>query len=144
MNRWLAAILLHSLQMALTAPEFICLMVSALQPSVSAALFSFTFLTHHLKSAEVKGLCAWDEELPCMLSNESGIIRWPSYEWSAYSLWMCSFAPRTPSEVRVLTAVAPSSSALVSASALFTGLKEPYLRTTLGMFHSSLSIPFSE
>ena len=56
MNWWLAAILLlHSLQMALTASEFICLMVSALHPSASAALFSFAFLTDHLKSAEVKG-----------------------------------------------------------------------------------------
>ena len=51
--------------------------------------------------------------------------------------------PMTPSEVRALT-VAPSSPALASASALFTGLKEPYIRTTLGMFHSSLNIPFLE
>ena len=46
MNWWLVAIhFLHSLQMALTASEFICLMVSALHPSASAALFSFVFLT---------------------------------------------------------------------------------------------------
>ena len=45
MNRWLAAIHLHSLQMALTASEFICcLMMSALYPSASAILFSFAFL----------------------------------------------------------------------------------------------------
>ena len=41
---WLAAILLlHNLQMALTASEFICLMMSAFCPSASAALFSFAF-----------------------------------------------------------------------------------------------------
>ena len=51
---WLAAILfLHSLQMALTASEFIYLMMSALHPSASAALFSFAFLANHLKPAEV-------------------------------------------------------------------------------------------
>ena len=45
MNWWLAVILfLHSLQMALTASEFICLMMSALHPSVSLQLFSFAFL----------------------------------------------------------------------------------------------------
>ena len=87
MNLWLAAILfLHSLQMALTASEFICLMISALHPSASAALFSFAFLTDHLKSAEVNGLCAWGEESPCILSNESGIIGESSCEWSS-----CSF-----------------------------------------------------
>ena len=77
-----------------------------------------------------------------MLSNESGIIGGPSCGWSSCSFWMCSFASKTPSEVRALTAAAPSSPALASASALFTELKEPYLRTTLGMFHSSLNIPF--
>ena len=76
-----------------------------------------------------------------MLSNESGIIGGSSCGWSSYSFWMCSFAPKTHSEVRALTA-APSSPALASASALFVGLKEPYLKTTLGMFHSSLNIPF--
>ena len=45
---------LHSLQKALTASEFICLMMSALHHGAST-LFSFTFLTDHLKSAEVKG-----------------------------------------------------------------------------------------
>ena len=41
MNWWLAAILfLHSLQIALTASEFIYLMVSALHPSASLQLFS--------------------------------------------------------------------------------------------------------
>ena len=115
-------------------------MMPALHPSASAALFSFAFFgTDHLKSAEVKG--AWDEESPCMLSNESGIIGGSSYGWRACSFWMCSFAPRTPSEVRALTA-APSSPALASASALFTGLKEHYLKTTLGMLHSSLNILF--
>ena len=77
-----------------------------------------------------------------MLSNESGIIGRPSCGWSSCSFWMCSFASRTPSEVRTLTA-APSSPALASAlCSLFTGLKEPYPRTTLGMLHSSLNIPF--
>ena len=76
-----------------------------------------------------------------MLSNESGIIGGSSCGWSACSFWMCSFASKTPSEVRALTA-APSSPALASASALLTELNEPYLRTTLGMFHSSLTIPF--
>ena len=55
MNWWLAAIFLHSLQMALTASEFNCLMMSALHPSASTAFFSNAFLTDHLKSAEVKG-----------------------------------------------------------------------------------------
>ena len=36
-----------------------------------------------------------------------------------------------------------SSPALASASALFVGLKEPCLRTTLGMFHSSFEHSFS-
>ena len=75
------------------------------------------------------------------VAHESGIIGGSSCGWSSCSFWMCSFASKTPSEVRALTA-APSSPALASASALFTGLKEPYLRTTLGMFHSSLDIPF--
>ena len=45
MNWWLAAVhFLHSLQMVLTASEFIYLMMSALCPSASAALFSFAFL----------------------------------------------------------------------------------------------------
>ena len=87
-------------------------------------------------------MCAWDEESPCILSNESGITGGSTCGWSSCSFWMCSFAPRTPSDVKALTAAAPSSPALASASALFTGLKEPYLRTTLGMFHSSLNIPF--
>ena len=80
-----------------------------------------------------------------MLSNESGIIGRSSCGWSACSFWMCSFASKTPSEVRALTAAPSSPAALASASALcslFTGLKEPYLRTTLGMFQSSLNIPF--
>ena len=51
--------------------------------------------------------------------------------------------PGAPSEVRALTA-APSAPALVSASALFTGLKGPCLRTTLDMFHSSFEHSFSE
>ena len=141
MNWWLVVIhFLHSLQMALTASGFICLMMSTLHPSASVALFSFAFfLTDHLKSAEMKG--AWDEESLCILCNESGIIGGSSCGWSFCSFWMCSFAFRTPSEVRALTD-APNSPALVSASALFVGLKEPCLRTTLGMFHSSLTIPF--
>ena len=45
MNWWLAAILLlHSLQMALTASEFICLMVSALHPNTPTTLSIFAFL----------------------------------------------------------------------------------------------------
>ena len=51
--------------------------------------------------------------------------------------------PKTPSEVKALTAAAPSSPALASASALFTELKEPYLRTTLSIFHSSVEHSFS-
>ena len=72
---WLAAILfLHSLQMALTASEFICLMLSALNSSASAALFSFAFFDRPPEVCSGEELCAWDEESPCMLSNESGII----------------------------------------------------------------------
>ena len=45
MNWWLAAILLlHSLQMALTASEFICLMVSDLNPNTPTTLSIFAFL----------------------------------------------------------------------------------------------------
>ena len=78
-----------------------------------------------------------------MLSNEIGIIGGSSCEWSSCSFWMCSFTFKTPSEVRALTAAPPSSpAALASASALFVGLKKPYLRSTLGMFHSSFDIPF--
>ena len=54
-------------------------------------------------------------------------------------MFLCT---QTPSEVRALTA-APSSPALANASGLlFTGLKEPYLKSSLGMFHSSLNIHF--
>ena len=57
MNWWLAAILLHSLQMALTASEFICLMMptsTLVHLLLSSALH---FDIDHLKSAEVKGVC---------------------------------------------------------------------------------------
>ena len=66
----------------------------------------------------------------------------PSCGWSSCSFWMCSFASKTPSEVKTLTA-GTTSPALASASALFTELKEPYLRTTLGVFHSSFEHSFS-
>ena len=67
MNWWLVVIhFLHSLQMALTASELIYLMMSALHPSASAALFNFAFLTDCLKPAEVKSTL--DEESPRMLS----------------------------------------------------------------------------
>ena len=38
MNWWLSAVHLHSLQMALTASESICLMMSALHPSTCCSL----------------------------------------------------------------------------------------------------------
>ena len=133
---------LYNLQMALTATEFICLMMSALHPNASALFSALHFLdTDHLKSAEVKG---------CVYGMRSHHACCPMNHASLESLHMdgelvvCGcvpFASKTPSEVRTLTA-APSSPALASASAFFTGLKEPYLRATLGMFHSSLNTPF--
>ena len=74
------------------------------------------------KSAEVKG--AWDEESLCMLSNESGIIGSFLVDEVPVVSGCVPLHPGTPSEVRALTAT-PSSPALVSASALFTELKEP-------------------
>ena len=56
---------------------------------------------------------------------------------------MWSFASRTPSEVRALTA-APSSPALASASALLVGSKEPYLRTMVRPFPELLEHSFPE
>ena len=96
MNWWLAAIhFLHSLQMALTASEFVCcLMLSTLHPSASAALFQLCIFDRPPEAAEVKG--AWDEESPCMLSNESGIIGGSSYGWSSCGFWMCPLHSRHP------------------------------------------------
>ena len=77
-----------------------------------------------------------------MMSNKSDITGGSTCEWSFCSFRVCSFASKTPSEVKTLTA-GTTSPALASASALFTELKEPYLRTTLSMFHSSFEHSFS-
>ena len=129
--------------MALTASELICFMMSALHPSASATLFSFTFLTDHLEYAEMKG---------CVYGMRSHHACCPMNQASLESLHVdgepvvsgcVPLHPGHHQRWRALTA-APSSPVLASASALFVGLKEPYLRTTLGMFHSFLEHSFFE
>ena len=132
-------LLVHSLQMALSAPEFICcLMMFVLHSStLFVALFNSALLTQTTWSLQRwRAVCiGWiivtmhDAQWNQALSLEES-----SCGWVHCNFWMKSFLiQNTPRDVRTLTAAAPSSPALASASVLsFSVSKAPHLRQHLG------------